>query len=421
MAYKLTILIVLIVVECMALISFLPNAAGTSRFDFNPFIVIHIFICIAAFGLFFRKYFVLSITLLLLIIGNFLLTPFTSQYSIKVPKNIYRQFEITGDLLPGFSGTSVLTTDSQGYRTLDKVNYRDRGNTYRIVTIGGSTTQQLYLSDEKTWTHLLSQKLNRVSAQKVEVINAGFSGPRAENHYYTLKSVEWLKPNLVIFLMGINDWNHDIRLKLAEKGTLSNFFNSLLSKVRIAYQFRFEHSPVGLVKRRLFNFQQFQDLNRSDVMQINGVDFANEYYNSLERKPVRYLEMTTISDDYEYWLNKIFKECKNKKNLCMFVNQPVAYAKEISPNLKNKLWMTPPAEPYTLSLNNLIQISSLYNRSLLNKAKGSGFPVCNLAGAIPPTINYLYDDCHFNEGGARALANHLSDCIEEQVPHFLQQ
>lgn len=418
MIHKITIFFILAAVECMALISFLPNAAGTSRFDFNPFIIIQVFIFIAAFGLFFKKFLVLSITLLLLIIGNFLLTPLTSQFSIKLPKNLYRQFEITGSLMPGFSGTSILTTDSQGYRTLDKVNYQNRGDTYRIVTIGGSTTQQLYLSDEKTWTHLLSVQLNKKSAQKVEVINAGFSGPRAENHFYTLKSIEWLKPNLVIFLMGINDWNHDIRLTLSEKNKFSNFLNLLLSNLRIAYQFRFEHSPVGLVKRRLFNFQLFKDLNSDGIVQIDGVDFAREHYNSLERKPIRTIEMTNISDDYQYWLNKIFQECKNKGILCMFVNQPIAYSQNITPSLKEKLWMTPPAEQYTLSLNNLIQISSLYNRSLIEKANDYGFPACNLADAIPPTINYLYDDCHFNEGGARAVAKYLDSCIQKQIPYF---
>jgi lysophospholipase L1-like esterase len=421
MTYKVIIFLVLATIECMVLISFLPNAAGTSRFDFNPFIVIQIFVCIAAIGLFLKKYLVLSITLLLLIIGNFLLTPLTSQYSIKVPKNLYRQFEITGSTMPGFSGISILTTDNQGYRTLDQVNYQERKNTYRIVAIGGSTTQQVYLSDEKTWTHLLSMQLNKKSADKVEVINAGFSGPRAENHFYTLKSIEWLKPNLIIFLMGINDWNHDIRLQLAEKGTSSDFFNSLLSNVRVAYQVRFEHSPVGLVKRRLFNSQLFKNFNNEGILQIDGVDFANENYNSLERKPIRHLEMTDISDDYQYWLNKIFKECKDKKILCMFVNQPTAYSRDLAQNLKEKLWMTPPAEPYTLPLDNLIQISSLYNRSLIRKAKDYGFPICNLADAIPPTINHLYDDCHFNEGGARAVANYLAGCIKEQIPYFDQQ
>lgn len=413
-----TLILFVVLLETVAFISFLPNAAGTARFDFNPFFIVQIFIVIIAFSFGYKRFISLSITLALLILGNFLLTPLSSQYSIKIPKNLYRQFEIRGPVIPGFNGVSTVTTDSQGFRTLDNVDYRNRGSTYRIVTIGGSTTQQVYLDDQKTWTHLLSKQLNEKGVGKIEVINAGFSGPRAENHFYTLKSIEWLKPDLVIFLMGINDWNHDIRTKLSTEGPINLYLNKLLENMRFAYQFRFEHSPIGLVKRNLFNYQHFQDFSRKDITIVDGVDFAKQHYNSLERRQIVALEMNQISDDYQHWLGKIFSECKVENLLCMFVNQPTAYSDIVKPELKEKLWMTPPAEVYSLSMTNLIQISSLYNKTLLKMAKNEGFPVCDLASAIPPTTDFLYDDCHFNEGGARAVSNSISQCISSDISKF---
>jgi hypothetical protein len=40
-----------------------------------------------------------------------------------------------------------------------------------------------------------------------------------------------------------------------------------------------------------------------------------------------------------------------------------------------------------------------------------GFPFCPLARSIPPTTEYFYDDCHFNENGARKVASLLADCL----------
>ena len=44
-----------------------------------------------------------------------------------------------------------------------------------------------------------------------EVINTGVSGLRANNHIATLKKILKYNPDMAIFLIGINDWNHDIK------------------------------------------------------------------------------------------------------------------------------------------------------------------------------------------------------------------
>lgn len=83
----------------------------------------------------------------------------------------------------------------------------DRLHTPRVVAIGASTTEQIHLDDKSTWTHLLQEQLeSRLPSVNVEVINTGVSGLRAEHHLETLEQVLDFEPDLVIFLIGINDW-----------------------------------------------------------------------------------------------------------------------------------------------------------------------------------------------------------------------
>lgn len=57
--------------------------------------------------------------------------------------------------------------------------------TFRIVTLGGSTTQNVEVNDEHTWSAILEAKLQadreflqKIGVQTVEVINGGLGGSR---------------------------------------------------------------------------------------------------------------------------------------------------------------------------------------------------------------------------------------------------
>ena len=105
----------------------------------------------------------------------------------------------------------TISYDKKGYRTNKKVDYNNKNsNSLRIFTIGASNTEEQNLDDNKTWSSLLEKNLEKETKKNVEVINTGVSGLRAEHHYITLKRIQQYKPDLIIFLMGINDWNDHI-------------------------------------------------------------------------------------------------------------------------------------------------------------------------------------------------------------------
>ena len=112
-------------------------------------------------------------------------------------------------------------------------------------------------------------------------------------------------------------------------------------------------------------------------------------------------------------VDRLIGKCAETRTRCVFVNQPNAYSPEISEELKVRLWMTPTEESYTLRLPALENLAQVYNTWLITSAARQGMEVCDIASAVPPTTDYLYDDCHFNEGGARLVASLLARCMSK--------
>ncbi len=82
-------------------------------------------------------------------------------------------------VLPGVEGPSRFTTNADGLRA----EARRPEHAYRILAIGGSTTESLYLDDAETWPRLLQQRLGALRGRAdVWVGNAGKSGLNSRHH-----------------------------------------------------------------------------------------------------------------------------------------------------------------------------------------------------------------------------------------------
>lgn len=81
-----------------------------------------------------------------------------------------------------------------------------------ILTVGGSTTDQRYISDGSTWQDVLQEQCAAVGTP-VAVANAGVDGQTTFGH---IKNFEWwfpyipgLRPKFILFYVGLNDFYAD--------------------------------------------------------------------------------------------------------------------------------------------------------------------------------------------------------------------
>lgn len=96
----------------------------------------------------------------------------------------------------------LVSTNSLGFRGPE---VGEKGETYRILILGDSTTYGIGVNDDETWPFFLQEALDP-SGQHIEVINGGFPGASSlQGLYVLLKKGLLLEPDLVMVGFGLND------------------------------------------------------------------------------------------------------------------------------------------------------------------------------------------------------------------------
>ena len=110
-----------------------------------------------------------------------------------------------------YNNTWIPRLDKKIYYSRNSLGFRgpelpvpDSGWT-KLITVGGSTTACTFLSDSCTWPFLLGKKL-QANNPHTWLDNAGIDGHSSFGHILMLRDhVLPLRPDYVLFLMGIND------------------------------------------------------------------------------------------------------------------------------------------------------------------------------------------------------------------------
>lgn len=131
-----------------------------------------------------------------------------------------------------------------------------------IVTIGGSTTNQLYLPEDQTWQAVMERRLAELGRDGVVVANAGIDGQSTIGHLKAMENwlphVPGLKPRFVIVYAGINDihitgaWVDDLKQQslfkiIRQQSAVLGLIDRLTGLVA-AKRARLTHEPVDWAK-----------------------------------------------------------------------------------------------------------------------------------------------------------------------------
>ncbi len=123
---------------------------------------------------------------------------------LSIPRDVELRFNVR-DLYESPDGPTVTyRRDEYGLRG----KYVDPGS-IEILTLGGSTTDQRYLDDERTWQSVL-QRLFARDGQEVAIVNAGVDGQSTlgnlANFEYWFPEIPGLCARFVLVYVGINDF-----------------------------------------------------------------------------------------------------------------------------------------------------------------------------------------------------------------------
>ncbi len=120
--------------------------------------------------------------------------------TLVIPKDFTRHYDV-GDLYGG--GVSEYVRDEHGLRG----SYGDVSK-IDILTIGGSTTNEIFITEGETWADRLGQEF-RKAGRELTVVNAGVDGQSTIGHNKNFDlwfpKIPGLKARYILAYVGIND------------------------------------------------------------------------------------------------------------------------------------------------------------------------------------------------------------------------
>jgi lysophospholipase L1-like esterase len=126
--------------------------------------------------------------------------PVAQSHSTDIPGIRYKR----NWFVPG----EIASYNNYGFRDVDVVMPKPPG-LYRIVCIGGSTTEEGNNNND-TYPNIVERKLQeKLGKERVEVINCGISGITSYNERRRIEDYLELDPDLIVYYNGVNDATHE--------------------------------------------------------------------------------------------------------------------------------------------------------------------------------------------------------------------
>jgi lysophospholipase L1-like esterase len=371
-----------------------------------------------------------SIAILISEIGLRVLFPPLNGYYLWKPY-LRRTFNPSPGVMPGIEGTSIFISNSNGIRG-DELS---PDHTYRILTIGGSTTECLYLDQTETWPHLLQEKLNENSRNHlVWVGNAGRSGLSTRDHVVQMRYMlqELPQTDAVIILTGVND----LQLRLAQDVNYDPHFldrpdaeKQLLS--RVFYEVSDDTKPFY---KETAIWRLGREVKRI-VYQISLADKRQEQQDEAGKMCVTWREhrrnapairdtlpdLSSALEEYSRNINALIDLAEDNSVRLIFLTQPVLWKPDLPQELNDLLWFGSVGS-FRESGNEYYSVAalatgmSMYNETLLDTCQKRRVECFDLASLVPKDTTAFYDDAHLNEGGAEMVAEVLAQYMLQRDP-----
>ncbi|MCP4269131.1 MAG: hypothetical protein GY777_26790 [Candidatus Brocadiaceae bacterium] len=342
------------------------------------------------------------------------------------PPKLRKVFKPNPDFMPGVSDKSEFIINSQGMRG-DELS---PSHTYRILAIGGSTTECLYLDQSETWPHLLQKSVNEhVQNQFVWVGNGGMSARYTRHHLIAMRylPLRGVRIDAVIMLIGINDFL--IRLS-QDKQYDPNFMDKTLAEEKLVARTFMGNNPntdkplyeKSAIWRLLQNSKH--RLLTKQVQDRTGKIYNTwrQYRHNASEIRDELPDLLSALEEYSRNINNIIDIAEEKSVRLIFLTQPTIWKPGLSADLEVLLWtggignyQNASGSPY-YSIDALVKGMKVYNDTLLQICQERNVECIDLASVLAKDTTIFYDDVHFNEGGARKVAAILSEYIVNQGP-----
>jgi hypothetical protein len=333
--------------------------------------------------------------------------------------NLNATFSLDDDVTTGVIGPAHIVTNSRGIRGTEWFN--DRSREFRVLAIGGSTTECLAQDQPNTWTAQLQARMPETKdGRRVWVGNAGRGGHLSIHHVLAMRYMpNQYDPDMVVILVGINEVG-----ALLNQGPNydPNFIDNDGKMRELAWDFYEQPTSLlnegGLSKHNAYSWMYFKEFrNRFFGLTARGIVQTVDAYRALrERRRHAWLivdEMPDLQpglDGYRHNLMEIIRLAHERNVHLVFMSQPALYKQSMSPDEVGRLWSLQFAfskvdaywspRVWTVALE-------AFNRVLIETCQEKAVDCIDLAMVLPRTTEVFWDQCHFTDHGSNLVADEL--------------
>ena len=292
--------------------------------------------------------------------------------------------------------------NSNGYRPF-KVPNNDKKI---VLTIGGSTTDQRYIDDNKTWQRVI-EKLSGVS-----VINGGVDGHSSYGHLFSINN--WYSKTLpiedvkkIIFYIGVNDVRFSNTLDAARGNTYDS--PSILLRVKNYFLKRSFLCSILRHARAKFNvLTGIHSITPEGVLTIGHGDKNPAFLSVPIKSTVRLRNIQETSDYKELFKNLLITATQILQHATIYVVQqqdPKCIFNDNGVFIRVSVNEFPKIDNYCSAL------ASIYitQEQVINELNKVEITLIKMYKENPIPDKGFYDGIHTNSQGSHAIGNYLKN------------
>ena len=328
----------------------------------------------------------------------------------------------------GVQGPSRYEVNSMGARAREWG--ADRRAEYRVLCMGGSTTESLANDQSRAWTTLVEQRMGTMpDGRRVWVGNIGRSGWSTRHHSLQARHLLGVyDPDVVTVLAGVND--------LASRLKSGDAYDPLFSK-RPENEAELRRQSFALSPGRFADEWVYDPWHKrtrvwrlirqlkygTGRMPEDAQDPEGLYLRRWRearaggRRSPELPPLAEALDEYTRNLREVVLLAKGHGARVLLMTQPVLWREGLTEEEKAMLWMggvgdfrSRPGSLY-YEPEALAEGMSAYNRRLLDVCRDTGVQCLDLAAAIPRTPEFFWDDCHFTDAGQARVAEAVAAAL----------
>ncbi|MCP4239848.1 MAG: hypothetical protein GY772_04735 [bacterium] len=300
--------------------------------------------------------------------------------------------------------TDPVRVNRYGFLYPEERGQRRSAKELRIAVLGGSTVECIALRPENRWPAVLERLLGEaLPGRSVAVLNLGISDQGTWTHLANVaQHLPTLAPDLTILMLGANDL-------IRSRGDYEHLLmgNSVRSM-----------TGPGLFARAKYYVRDEMQLGRYiQKARFGGQPYFSPSHDLLERLPELPSKPSfkpEALDDYENAMVSIAALAQAHGSRVYFTTQPMLWKQENSPEEEAVFWLLKgeyEGRPYRRRPGDSASLLETLNARLLDTCERRGYPCLDLAGSIPRSLGYFYDDVHFNDAGARLVAEQMAEAL----------